>query len=152
MKYLRALMLSLPYFERVPCQDIIYRDNGEKYDRLIATRGKDYALVYNYTGRDMPVDMTLISGKRKNVWWMSCIDGSLTYIGAMSNGRHTILPPVTSAASQSYRGSDTSDAAAQLLGYEVRDGVLIIIDADKFYLSPDQPNIIRDPEMKENTK
>ncbi|MBQ1796207.1 MAG: glycoside hydrolase family 140 protein [Prevotella sp.] len=152
MKYLKALMLSLPYFERVPCQDIIYRDNGKKYDRLIATRGKDYALVYNYTGRDMPVDMTLISGKRKNVWWMSCIDGSLTYIGAMSNGRHTIQPPVTSAVSQSYRGSDTSDAAAQLLGYEVRDGVLIIIDADKDYLSPDQPNIIRDAETKENTK
>lgn len=42
MKYLKALMLALPYFERVPDQSIIYKDNGTKYDRLIATRGKDY--------------------------------------------------------------------------------------------------------------
>ena len=38
MKYLERLMLAMPYFERVPDQSIIL-DNGEKYERLIATRG-----------------------------------------------------------------------------------------------------------------
>ena len=143
MKYLKALMLTLPYFERIPCQEIIYRDNGTKYDRLIATRGSDYALVYNYTGRDMPVDMTLISGKRKNLWWMNCINGSLTYIGVLDDGRHTLKPPVASADKQASKGSGIGEKTAKATGEEVSDGVLIIIDAEKNYLAPSQPNIIR---------
>ena len=30
-------MLSLPYFERVPDQSIIAGENGERYNRLLAT-------------------------------------------------------------------------------------------------------------------
>lgn len=152
MKYLKALMLTLPYFERVPYQEMIYKDNGKKYERLIATRGNDYALVYNYTGRDMPLDLTLISGKRKNLWWMSCIDGSLTYIGVVNNGRHTLHPPVTVAGVEPSQANDTSGLAVKSSEYEVRDGVLIIIDADKDYLSPGQQNIMRDAETKDKTK
>ncbi len=57
MKYLKQLMLSFPYFERVPDQSII-QENGTKYDRLIATRGNDYLMVYNYTSRIMKLDLT----------------------------------------------------------------------------------------------
>ena len=46
MKYLKNLMLTFPFFERVPDQSVIAGQNGERYDRAIATRGNDYLMVY----------------------------------------------------------------------------------------------------------
>lgn len=115
MKYLKWLMLNLPFTERVADQSVIAGTNGERYDRNIATRGNDYLLVYNYSGKPMNIDLTKISGKKKNVWWMNPADGTLTYIGEMDSKVHTF----------------TYDAA-YLRG---SDRVLIAIDADKNYLS-----------------
>ena len=69
MKYLKNLMLTFPFFERVPDQSVIAGTNGERYDRAIATRGNDYLLVYNYSGRPMQIDLSKISGAKKNAWW-----------------------------------------------------------------------------------
>lgn len=81
MKYLKWLILAFPFTERIPDQSIIASQNGERYDRIIATRGNDYLLVYNYSGKPMQVDLTKISGKKKNVWQMNPIDGTLRYLG-----------------------------------------------------------------------
>ena len=83
MKYLKALMLSFPFFDRVPDQGIIAGQNGERYDRAIATRGSDYLLVYNYTGRPMQIDLSRISGATKNCWWFNPKNGALEYIGEL---------------------------------------------------------------------
>lgn len=85
MKYLKYLMLAFPYTERIGDQSIIAGKNGERYDRMIATRGNDYLLVYNYSGKPMDIDLTKISGAKKNVWWMNPADGSLTYLGEMDS-------------------------------------------------------------------
>ncbi len=121
MKYLKHLMLSMPYFERIPDQSIVH-DNGMQYDRLAATRGNDYLLVYNYTSRPMTIDLRKISGGRKKVWWMSAATGALTWLGEYDNKVLTFRPQKTDAA--------------------VEDGVLIAIDASKDYLSKDQRQII----------
>lgn len=71
MQYLKNLILAFPYFERIPDQTIISGQNGERYDRVIATRGEDYLLVYNHTGCPMEIDLDKISGEKKNVWWYS---------------------------------------------------------------------------------
>jgi hypothetical protein len=81
MIHLKKLMLAFPFFERVPDQSVIAGTNGERYDRAIATRGNDYLLVYNYTGRPMQIDLSKISGSKKNVWWYNTKNGQLTYIG-----------------------------------------------------------------------
>ena len=78
---MKNLILAFPYFERIPDQSIIAGTNGERYDRAIATRGNDYLLVYNYSGRPMQIDLSKITGAKKNVWWYSAKDGKLTYIG-----------------------------------------------------------------------
>jgi hypothetical protein len=69
------------FFKRVPDQSVIAGTNGERYDRAIATRGNDYLLVYNYSGRPMQIDLSKISGAKKNAWWYSAKDGKLEYIG-----------------------------------------------------------------------
>ena len=112
MKYLKQLMLKLPFFTRVPDQSIIYKDNGTQYNRLIATRGDDYLLVYDYTRKPMNVDLNKISGTEKNLWLMNPQNGELTYLGKKS-GKVLVEVP------------DTLD-----------DAVLIAIDASKTYLLP----------------
>ena len=120
MQYLKHLMLSLPYFERVPDQGVVI-NNGQQYDRLAATRGQDYLLVYNYTSRPMTIDLRKISGPRKRVWWMDASIGRLTWLGEYDNKILTFRPQKAAAG--------------------IADGVLIAIDASKSYLLEDQAQI-----------
>ncbi len=117
MKHLKNLMLSFPFFERVPDQSIISGENGFRYDRAIATRGNDYLLVYTYTNQPMDIDLSKISGAKKNVWWYSPVDGSLEYAGEF-------------------------DSKVQHFHYDSaygagNDRVLIAVDADKDYIQKD---------------
>ena len=114
MKYLKRLMLSFPFTVRVADQSIITGENGTRYDRIIATRGNDYLLVYNYSGKDMSIDLSKISGQRKNVWLMNPVDGSLKYLGEYNSRR----------ADFSYVISDKNNT----------DRVLIAIDSRQHYL------------------
>ena len=114
MKYLKRLMLAFPFFERVPDQSIIAGTNGERYDRAVATRGNDYLLVYNYTGRPMQVDLSKISGAKKKVWWYGAKDGKLQYLGEFDSKVTTFQ----------YDGGYISG----------NDQVLIAVDAGKEYV------------------
>ncbi|PSL27987.1 glycoside hydrolase family 140 protein [Dyadobacter jiangsuensis] len=93
MVHLKNLMLSKPYFERVPDQALI-AENGERYDRLLATRGKDYALIYTWNGRDMKVNMGKIGGARVNASWYDPRTGQTRVLGKIKNkGIKTFNPP-----------------------------------------------------------
>lgn len=92
MKHLKKLMLTFPYFERV-ADSLAIRDNGIRYDRLMATRGNDYLLVYNHTGRSMTLDLTPISGEKKALWWFNPVNGSLHYIGTHPDGIVSLPSP-----------------------------------------------------------
>ena len=109
MHHLKDLLLRLPYFDRRPAQHLVL-DNGTRYERLAATCGTDYLLVYNCTGREMHLDLNGISGERKRLWWMDAATGRLTYIGEQASRTVTLRP------------------------YVGGDGVLIAIDAEKDYL------------------
>lgn len=85
MKYIKKLMLSHSYFDRVPDQSLITGENGEKYNYLIATRGEKYAMIYSYTGRDIPVQMGKISGDQVNATWFDPRTGEETAIGEFEN-------------------------------------------------------------------
>ncbi|MBQ6680907.1 MAG: glycoside hydrolase family 140 protein [Prevotella sp.] len=122
MKHLKNLMLSFPYFERVPDQSVIAGKNGVKYNRLLATRGNDYILVYNYNSVPMKIDLTKVSGDKKNVWWFDAATGRLSYIGEFDN------KPTTFSQQNPHHGIPN-------------DGVLIAVDASKDYLTKEQTEI-----------
>ncbi|HVI98384.1 MAG TPA: glycoside hydrolase family 140 protein [Sphingomonas sp.] len=93
MRHLEALMLSCPYFERVPDQSLIV-DNGERYDRVLATRGKSYAMAYTYTGRPFGVRLGVISGKTVRAQWFDPRTGATQAIGTFPNtGVRQFDPP-----------------------------------------------------------
>lgn len=85
MIYLKKLMLSKPYFERVPDQTLIAGEQGEKYNYIAATRGKDYAFIYDYTGRTFEVNMGKINGAAVKASWYNPRDGKQTVIGNFTN-------------------------------------------------------------------
>lgn len=71
----------------------------KKYNRLAATRGDDYLLVYNYTGRPMQIDLTKIAGKAKRTWWYCPVTGKYTYIGECKNRVVEFVPPISGVGS-----------------------------------------------------
>jgi hypothetical protein len=94
MKYLKELMLSKPYLERIPDQSLIAKEQGEKYDYLIATRGESYAFIYTYTGRIIPVQMGIIKGDKAKASWFNPRNGELKKIGEFeNNGIQEFMPP-----------------------------------------------------------
>jgi len=94
MQYLKKLILSHPFLERIPDQSLIAGDNGTKYDFLIATRGQNYAFIYTYTGRKIPVKMGVIAGEKVKASWYKPTDGSTTEIGEFENtGTYEFDPP-----------------------------------------------------------
>jgi hypothetical protein len=114
MKFLKKLMTALPYTQGIPDQSVISGDAGQKHDRLIATRGNDYALVYSYTGKEIKIDLDKISGDSKNIWWYNPSDGNLLFVETVKSGIRSYIPE------GGYRSGN--------------DKVLIAIDADKSYI------------------
>ena len=93
MKYLKELMESRKdYFNRIPDQSLI-AENGSKYDRLIATRTDSYALIYNYTGQEMKINMGKIQGDKVKASWFNPRNGEYTFIDEFKNeGTQVFLP------------------------------------------------------------
>ncbi|AOW11201.1 glycoside hydrolase family 140 protein [Flavobacterium gilvum] len=84
MIYIKKLMLEFPYLERVPDQSLV-ANQGEKYDYIVATKGKNYALIYTYTGREIAVNMGKIGGTKVTASWYNPRNGQKTKIGIFDN-------------------------------------------------------------------
>lgn len=121
MKHLKHLILAFPYFDRVT-DSLIVRNNGIRYDRLLATRGADWLMVYNHTSRPMDLDLSRISGREKDLWLMNPADGSLLYIGRRKNGNLSLDP-------------------RKIDGAPAQDCVLIATDSRASYLTPSATTI-----------
>jgi hypothetical protein len=94
MIYLKKLILSKPYFERVPDQSLIAGEQGEKYNYIAATRGNDYAFLYDYTGKPFEVRMGKIGGTKVKASWYNPRNGTKKTIGTYVNkGFRKFDPP-----------------------------------------------------------
>ncbi|SHJ03338.1 glycoside hydrolase family 140 protein [Pseudozobellia thermophila] len=93
MIHLKNLMLHYPYLERIPDQSLV-ADQGEKYNYLVATRGKGYALIYTYNGRLLKINMGKISGDAIEARWYDPRTGKSIDIGTVENtGVREFDPP-----------------------------------------------------------
>lgn len=81
MRYLKNLMLSYPYFDRKPAQEIIADNTQKRYNYIIATKGPAYALAYTYTGRTFKVNTANLGFKLSSAQWYNPADGSTQAIG-----------------------------------------------------------------------
>ncbi len=94
MRYLKELMLSRSYFDRIPAQDLISGSQGEKYDYLAATRGKDYAFIYTCNGSVLNIDLGKTNLPGIKASWYNPRDGKFNDIGEFkAEGIKTFDPP-----------------------------------------------------------
>jgi len=93
MRHLKALIESRPYFERVYDAEAVASGSGERYDRLIATRGRDYLFVYSYTGRPFSIRPGRITGQAFRAWWLDPRDGKAQPIGIVDRDALRFVPP-----------------------------------------------------------
>ena len=77
MIYLKNLLLSRSYLDRVPAQDLIV-DNRLKYNYVAATKGDNYAMIYTYTGAPFKVDLGKLNWTKVKYSWFNPRDGKLT--------------------------------------------------------------------------
>lgn len=84
MQYLKNLMLSRPYFDRVNAQFLLV-DEGERYNRVLVTRGADYLMSYDYTGRAFTLKLGAIEGETLRVWWYDPTTGEAIDKGTIKN-------------------------------------------------------------------
>jgi len=124
MQFLQRLMLSRPYFERIPDQNALSGTNGIKYDYVAVTRGASYLFAYVYTGKPVHLRLGVVTGRELQMWWYNPRDGSSQNMGKIANrGVHTFIPP------------GVSDGAG-------KDWVLVLDDAAKQYEIPGNSSAI----------
>lgn len=116
MIYIRRLMTSRPFLERVPDQLLIVENNLFSADRIQATRGRDYAFVYSASGRPFTVNPGKISGASVTATWFD-----------PRTGKTQPANPFTNKTPQQFTPPRT--------GYG-QDWVLILDDASKNYPMP----------------
>ncbi len=94
MRHLKALMLSRPYFDRMYDPEAVVAGSGAGHEHVIATRGRDYLMVYSYTGRPFELRLGAISGESLRAWWYNPRDGSAQPAGSVPNrGTRRFTPP-----------------------------------------------------------
>ncbi|MEO6539729.1 MAG: glycoside hydrolase family 140 protein [Ferruginibacter sp.] len=116
MTFVKRLMISRPFLDRIPDQSIITENNLAASERIQATRGKDYLFVYTARGKGFNVVLGKISGKLLKGFWFDTKTGNATAISPFENsGVKMFTPPTT--------------------GYG-NDWVLILDDNSKDYKAP----------------
>jgi hypothetical protein len=93
MKYLKQLILSKPYFERVPAEELLATKQGGKYDYIAITRGKDYVFAYTCNGSDISLDMNKLPWTEYRASWFDPRNGTLNEIGTNKNLGTIIFNP-----------------------------------------------------------
>jgi hypothetical protein len=94
--YLKKLMLSKPYFNRISDNSLILSDKGKEYtDLLWATRDEagTYALIYLPQPKPVRVDLTKIKATRKKAAWFDVRTGQSTPARISGKSAATFTPP-----------------------------------------------------------
>lgn len=81
MIHVRKLMESRPFTERIPFQEIIRNSYMPETDYIVATRGKNYVMVYIPTGGEALLDLKQCGWLNANTWWYNCQTGESTNAG-----------------------------------------------------------------------
>jgi Protein of unknown function (DUF4038)/Putative collagen-binding domain of a collagenase len=113
MKYVRRLIESFPFTDRVPDQSLIKENNYVPAERIQSTRGNDYLFVYSCAGKPFTMLMGKIKGTRLKGFWYDPRNGKTTDVAATANTATAAFTPPSKGYGQ--------------------DWVLVLFDAEKNY-------------------
>ena len=96
MQYLKKLILSRDFYSRKPAQEIVVDNHQKKYEHVVATKGKDYIMVYTFTGKPFTIYTNCITSNSLKEYWYNPKNGNVFYKGKIVNQSkpQTFTPPV----------------------------------------------------------
>ncbi len=83
MLYLRKLMESRPFTERVPAPELVANGYMAETEYIVATKGKNYAFIYIPTGMEARVDLDKPGWEMVVAWWYNPRTGEASRIKEM---------------------------------------------------------------------
>lgn len=104
LRYLKELMLSRPYFTRIPDQSLVVGDSGRDAAHVGATRDADgaYAMVYIPHGQQVTIDLTRMAGP-VIAWWFDPRTGTSKKLdGTFKNTAAVTFIPPSSGSEQDW--------------------------------------------------
>lgn len=116
MIYVRRLLEAYPITDRIPDQSLIKENVLTPAERIQATRGKDYCMVYTTAGKSFTLLDTKIKSDHLNAYWYDPRNGKSSTVQLQHAGKNELFTPPGSGYGQ--------------------DWVLVIEDADKGYKKP----------------
>lgn len=121
--YLRKLIESRPFINRIPDDSVILEGQGTKADYITAFRDEEgrYMMVYIPVGKTVKISTSHIPFKKINAWWFNPKNEETHRIGILNNnkGIHGFTTPTLGVGN---------------------DWVLVIDNADMKYLFPINKN------------
>lgn len=118
VKHLKNLMLSRPFFDRIPDQTLIEGEQTEDENYAVGTRDDSgtYAFIYSPSGKTININTKELRGQNLRIWWYDVRTGAAFMLGNTTNyGSFAAVPP------SSGKGNDW---------------VLVVDDASKGYDKP----------------
>ena len=112
MQYLKELILSRPYFNRIPDQQAIVENPYDPVGYLTATSGPGFIMAYIPTGKAVEIETRRLQASTLNIWWFNPRNGKAIFLREQKNeGKIKFDPP-----GKTKRGNDwvlVVDDAAQ---------------------------------------
>lgn len=94
MQHLKHFILARPFHGRLNAQSLAAGDEGERYERILVTRGERWIAAYTYTGRDFTLMLDGAAGPRLAASWFNPRTGETQAAGtAPGAGAATFHPP-----------------------------------------------------------
>jgi hypothetical protein len=85
MQWLKKLILSRPFPELKPSQDLLSDGPLQKYDYIAAAAGKKYAFIYTFSGKPFKLNPSKLPGKKSNFSWYDPRTGKTINAGTFRN-------------------------------------------------------------------
>lgn len=98
MRHAKDLLLSRPFFERIPDQGLIVGDTGAGTYHVRGTRDRagTYAFVYFPAGRSAELDLTPLMDRSLIAWWYDPRSGVAQRVGFVDRDKPGNLQPPAS--------------------------------------------------------
>lgn len=91
MSKMASLMRSVAWEKGKAAQDMLACEDGEQYEHIAAFAGEDYALFYDYLGRDIAVKPGYIKGDKVKASWFDPVSGQESPTGTFDNTKEMVF-------------------------------------------------------------
>lgn len=93
MCQLAKLMNTIAFDKGQKAQHLLACEEGEKYERIAAFAGEDFALFYTYTGRAIEIKSEVFNEKTVKAWWFDPVSGIFSYAGMKATNQLQFTVP-----------------------------------------------------------